>query len=554
MKKLLSILCWALIATFISCDDEKLLPKEHNKGPVITLISPAPADSYHGEVLIQATATGKHKITGMEIWFDNQLMATSTTGAISYAINTADYANGTYSSKIVATDKKGNVANLTSSMTLINQLSTIKLNLVINNPEPNVQYFYYLLNEEGAIVGDLTQVDAGTTEVVFNLPPDHTADKKYAVAYVEHHPGSEGYLTGTSIRVITGYTEGTYNEAIGFATFTPPDFIGSHQVNFVDLPSPLYTTYINDEGAGGWDIPIEGLLVAPLSHNASTLYIAAEPNPGETPIYKVLTDINVNESTVLHPADFAPMNGLTIPPADGSFFTFSYVWGYKVAGDYSMDNQRLVWMQNPYQGGPITFGLEMYYPGDLYPEYLSGMIESFSDHADEYVSFGSVPTEWKRLDARITGVTIADNVFNVTSTGSYDFLQLSVSKTNWDVASWGWRIFLPDGNVSYSVPQVPQELTDMFAFPQQSEWVTEDVQSTYIVDYSGLEGYDSYFDETYRHGSATNSNEWAYHSREFVSRTAGPGNSSARMRTPNWASENYVSVDKYLPAHIVRRK
>ena len=548
MKKIPSILFVAMFLMVIACDDEKLSLKEKSKGaPVIALLSPEPADSYSGDVLISATATGKHKIALMQIYFDNALIASESDDAISTTVNTTEFADGEHTVKIVAKDKKGVTSTLERNVTISN--SFITLNFVLNNPSPGFRYFFYLLNDEGEQVSDLIEVSASMTEVTFSTPAGHTAAKKYSLAYVEHQPAPDEFnVPVTSLEVTGGYSAGTYNETIGWPPFVDTS-IGSHTLTFSGLPSPVFAT-LHTEVTGGFDVQAYGSVNIGLEKNNANGYIAYQPDPNGIPVYKMLSGLNVGESTTLTPADFTPMNGTFIPAAEGSFYTFSYVWGHKIAGD--IQNQRVIWINNPFGGGDVTFGQEMFYPGNNFQEYLSGMIEGFSDHADEYVSFGpTTPTEFKRLGARITSVTQTENSVSVTGTGSYEFLQLSGGAQTPGGASVNYRLILPDGDGTYSLPEVPQELADMFEFPPSSEW---NMSSTYIGDYSGLEGYNDYFDAAYKNAPAIyNANSWRSHSLEFVSRTAGLSSAVARMKGSQNLLKNYFSKEKFQPGPYLLR-
>jgi hypothetical protein len=554
MKILLCFLCIALSVLFISCDDQQLQLQEKNKGPVITVISPAPSDFYSAEMLIEATAEGHYEIKSMAIYIDNVMISSSLDGSISTVTNTTQYADGIHSLKITATDKKGTEAAYQADVTFQNARSSITLKIITNFPEVPYTYYYYLLDAQGKVISDLIEVTPSTTEIEFLLPAGHTADKKYAVAQASHRPYEQGYLEGTIVSVVTGYTEGVYNEVIGFPPFTP-NVAGYHTVNFTNLPNPLYCTFGTDAG-GNFDVPAYGSLTIPLSGNNEHAYIAAEPNPGQTPIYKYLSSLNVGEATTLDAADFSAMDGLTIPPAEGSFFTFSYVWGWETAGDYSVQNQDFVWIHNPYQGGPITFGLEMYYPGNHYPEYLSGMIESFSDHADEYIAFGNVPTQFKRLTARLTGVSVADAQLQISSTGEFDYSQILFGKTYWEEkVGFVLHLRVPDGSGSYPVPESHPDLVALFNYPAMTEWTTETISSGYIGDYSGLVGYADYFDAEIRNPLAKiNFNDWGKHSREFLSRTGLPSNAVARMGSSRKTAKDYVTTGRFVPQRFQIRK
>jgi hypothetical protein len=243
-----------------------------------------------------------------------------------------------------------------------------------------------------------------------------------------------------------------------------------------------------------------------------------------------------------------PLDGVTIPASPGSLSTFSFVNGVKTPGNY--DDMRSIWLNYPWGGGPMDFNFQQYYPGNAFPEYFAGLFESFPDHTDEYFSIApTAPSVFKRLNAQITSVIRTDTAFTFQSQGNYDFLQASggLSTTSGAYTDYGFSVLLRNGAVTYQLPEVPQELTDMFGFPplQQWDWSTQYI-STYIIDYSGVEGYDDYFNESVANPDPVFSfNAWASHSKEYTSRSELFSPWSSRVRTDSkQLKKNYFARDK----------
>jgi hypothetical protein len=542
MKNLLPLVCITLLCMFVSCDDEKIQLGEKNKGPVITLVQPAPADSYSGEIVIEATATGRQRIVSMEIAIDNVVIASSDNDSILYILNSAEYEDGLHALTITAKDKKGTSARLEAAVQFSN--SFITLNMVVNVQEPGTQYYYFLNDADGNVVSDLKQVTPTTTEVKFSTPAGHTPDKKYGLAYVEHWPSYYGYNAVTTIQVVTGYSAGTYNEMIGTPFPPPPAAIGTHTVNFVDFNDPIVQAAFHTEVGSGFIYNISGLDL-PLERNGADAFVAVKRETDAAPLYKILTGINAGETTSYDPSQFSPMSGVTLPSAPGARSTFAYVNAFKTAGDYT--NPRIVWINYPFGGGPMDYNYQLYHPGNEFPEYLTGLFEGFDDHTDEFLSFGqTTPTEFKRVNGQVSNVSKTSTGYAFQTEGSYDFLQFGISLiTTWSAYSdYSFSVILPNGDLSYDLPQVPQEVTDMFGFPPLSTWEAQ-YAATYVGDYSALNGYDDYFDATYTNaGTVYDYNNWGHYSREFTSRSSLFFPSSARIGTSRTMPKNYFARSK----------
>jgi hypothetical protein len=78
--------------------------------PVATINSPANGATVTGTVPITASATDNVKVTSMKLYIGTKLVASSTTGSVSYNWSTLKLRTGTYYTiKAKAYDAKGNV-------------------------------------------------------------------------------------------------------------------------------------------------------------------------------------------------------------------------------------------------------------------------------------------------------------------------------------------------------------------------------------------------------------------------------------------------------------
>ena len=79
--------------------------------PVITAISPAAGSTVGSSVTVKGSATDNVGVTKMEIYLDNVLESSSTTGSVSWTWNTRSAAKGAHVLTVKAYDAAGNVAS-----------------------------------------------------------------------------------------------------------------------------------------------------------------------------------------------------------------------------------------------------------------------------------------------------------------------------------------------------------------------------------------------------------------------------------------------------------
>jgi hypothetical protein len=528
MKKILSLFCFAAVLVS-SCNDEPKNQEPKDKvAPEITLTAPTQADFYQDGLLIQASATDDVAVTSLEAFIDETRVDSQTTGQISIVINTEQFEDGVHTLKIVGKDAAGNEAKVEKTINVLNYV--IKLKLVVNKPQPNTKYFYYLLDESGAVVDDIVyQAVANSTEIKFSTPANHATSKKYAVGFFEHQGVDGIWPPQNRFYIVPGYTQGVYNESIGFRDIEKSNG-GSHTINLQDFPGPVVAAF-HTENWGSFPTFTNSLLLG-LDKNGGNAYVAVMPDYNAAPRYKLLTGLTTSGTTNLTPNDFTAMDGVAIPGSDNSLYTFSFVYGMKTADSHI--DPRIIWAYNISGILPDKKEFQMYYPGNYYPQYYSGLEEVLPDHYDQYFSFSPTPPmEFKRLDAHVTSVSQVDDVFNIKTDGTYDLLELHGGHNSTDGVSvnYLWTIALPANNdLTYRLPAVPQQLMQMFGIPPSTEWITP-VDVT-LNDFSGVSGYDDYFRETYANAPSEDPNyiSWKIHSNEWILRSETFGQAGGRFR------------------------
>ncbi|HYG02692.1 MAG TPA: Ig-like domain-containing protein [Chryseosolibacter sp.] len=514
MKKILSFLGATTFFVFSSCDENDNTPPDTTK-PEIIITSPSEADFYQDDIIITASATDNAGVTTMDIYFDGTLVHSNSADEITATVSTTDYEDGPHILKVVAKDAAGNETSIARSVTLLN--TVITLNILSFLPAENTDYYYYLLDEENKQASDVIKVTANTAEIKFSTPANHTINTKYTLAAFERREGHEFFSDVSQINMAAGYRQGSYNKLVGQLPSSTISSTASHTVHLQDFSNPLLVNA--HSGPFGLFLPHSGSSFSiPLEEDGADAYLAVLPSYEEGPVYKLLSNLTSGSETDLNPEDFTPMDGVDIAASDGVLSTVSVVEGFKTEGDYSQG--RLVWLNYTGATSPLQYVMQMYYPGNHFPEYRSFMNETFMDTGEDYQVFGATPpSEFKRISAEVIGISQTTTTLSAEIQGTYDYVILNggIYSSDPSIDSYTWSVTLSaeDAAAGWLLPEVPQELIDLYDFPPSSEW--QSAVTVSIGDYSGLEGYEEYFESNFNDITlGWNYFSWAKHSREFL--------------------------------------
>src|SRR3989339_824367 len=94
--------------------------------PTINIVTPNNNSVISGIVTISGTANDDNGISSVGFYIDNVIKSTDTTAPYAYSLDTTEYANGTHTIKLIATD--------TNSQTATTQITITIDNIVIDNP------------------------------------------------------------------------------------------------------------------------------------------------------------------------------------------------------------------------------------------------------------------------------------------------------------------------------------------------------------------------------------------------------------------------------------
>src|SRR5215469_3587567 len=92
--------------------------------PSVSITSPASGAAVSGIIQVQGTATDNVGVTAIQFYADGTVLSSATSSPFAFSWNTANYANGSHTLQVTASDAAGNVGTASLALTVNN--STIK--------------------------------------------------------------------------------------------------------------------------------------------------------------------------------------------------------------------------------------------------------------------------------------------------------------------------------------------------------------------------------------------------------------------------------------------
>jgi hypothetical protein len=92
--------------------------------PAVSITNPASGATVSGIIQVQGTATDNVGVTAIQFFADGTVLSSATSSPFGFSWNTANYANGSHTLQVTASDAAGNVG--TASLTLTVNNTTIK--------------------------------------------------------------------------------------------------------------------------------------------------------------------------------------------------------------------------------------------------------------------------------------------------------------------------------------------------------------------------------------------------------------------------------------------
>jgi hypothetical protein len=361
---------------------------------------------------------------------------------------------------------------------------TLTFSIPENYLKPNEDVWVFITNSKGELLG--VQQGDDNTQLTFELGefPNNGTLILHQLNFE-----SEAPYSSTQIVSYTGIEPGNYT--LKSSLRSSPDAAGSHKITIQNMlssynqmwaPSPGLISAISFTPGGG----TKTMDVAMLENPTNQFYKLSNATDRAV-VHKYIQRDNVafnDEITV----DFSEMSSMDIQTLmfSKSFQTISL--SVQMFTDETKDQILSI---DSYVSANKN-NLTIYYPGDE-SEYFTGITLSDDNRYFSYGKIGAYVSSIKTLTADITALTFSDNEIEISTTGTFDYLQI-ISSEAWPAETndhdLTWSIIASKKATSrFIIPQLPAEIISMH--PVLANAVIK-FDAANVEDLVGIGGYGDY--------------------------------------------------------------
>lgn len=523
-QKLLAILLVCALS-FTSCNKEDEKPAL----PEVSFQNIQEDMKVRGSINLDLSASDVSRISKVEIYINNILVATLTEAPFTINWMTKDYPDGKYAIKAIAYDKDGNFKENIINVNVLNRLLKVIVpaeTLYSNSEYMTVKGWIFLSDGNGKTLGIKKYINGEIFE--FPTPDDYTEDNvivNFVNVYVNEFPGFNSITGIIQTREINVAEEVTLHPT---STKFSTNVVGNAKATLYNIPDYDYYNYnykssrLSLDGSNGnvdIDIPFHNSVRFNAKLYKSPLHglisIEEKDINNHTTKYKILENFKSNDVIDIDYKDLLLMTGsfnLAIP--ETSTQNYKYLSANRILGDNST---KLVLGSSTDKKKPIHF------PEDVFAEFESYVNYTNNEKLYAFYKIGDILTSLNPLnvDSEIKNANVED--YNFTNTGDYDvssllFKSSSVSENDPNIKLYfDWNITSSKkANVTGKLPVLPSEIMNEHSFMIREKLTANRLSFT---DYLGIT-YDEYYNAVNK-GQLKLINEGYNHVSEIISLSNG---------------------------------
>lgn len=166
-----SALCLLALTCALSCSKSKGIDQVNPPDPTpieLTVSGLKSNDTLRNTLTAEIKVEHSLGIKNIEVFVDEELIASATADSLSLSWNTLDLPDGTYTVKVVVSDDAGNKKEQTVSVVVSNALVKIDRNLLLGWGDVAA---YFITDSIGQVIGRANFVNDGTHDDVVSLYP-----------------------------------------------------------------------------------------------------------------------------------------------------------------------------------------------------------------------------------------------------------------------------------------------------------------------------------------------------------------------------------------------
>lgn len=466
----------SLVVLSQACSDDDDQEPKDTTVPQVAFSDLTDGQTVWSTVTATVTASDDKGLEKVEVFVDGTLLATLTAEPFTTSWNTSSASDGQHTIKAVVTDKNGNTADKSITVTVQNTLVTI--NISADQLAAGERGFVFLSGLDGKVLA-ATEYQNGQA---LALKADGYKEKEFFLTEVFIQANNS-----VSARTYTNIARGNswVLADLSMGDIAPPPDAGYATFNFTNAQQGDYGILTNGSSSFiSAGLPTETTMV--LSKNPSKLYVV-KMGDDQTPVaYNLFPNITAGSTSTINLATVnKTFTTASTPLPDGITFISIDIIGYPTAGDYSEPYvvARSFWDAGP---DPVPAGqtLDYFYPGNAFPSYWLTLSYEGEKIAVYRNIWGST-TATAELIAYDASFSFANNALTYSLSGEMDVTSIFFSNE-----STYWTYFLAPGNKQV-IPsfEIPAILSAKWSFPNISQ-----PSQFELLDYETIDGYTDFLD------------------------------------------------------------
>ena len=240
---------------------------------------------------------------------------------------------------------------------------------------------------------------------------------------------------------------------------TKPDTVGMATISLVNLPTLVAPILYSNSGYSNTTFnPLDR--IALLYKSPDDLYIKIQTSGGQ--LYKIVTDIERNGNYSIDMSDAAPAESHEISFPISAENYEAELYGYK---DANYDSPIPILADNLISEGHPVNSVKLYYPPSVFPGFHTKHMlqETYSSDATFYYhTEGSIPDEFKKINADILSMQPQTGSLTIQTSGTYQMVGAHWEFVDHALVFYEWQLFASDTTRTLVIPEIAPALKRMF--------------------------------------------------------------------------------------------
>ncbi len=341
----------------------------------------------------------------------------------------------------------------------------------------------FLTRTDGTLI-EAREIPGDGVDVVFERPSGLN-DKSFVVHQMYHTENSRSFIIISNTAITGGKL--SFNAINPGSALTE---VGKHNYSFTNVPfgySPWITgPKVINYSRGGSNGTFSGTTTLGANNIDLLYWFQVDTNPLVVPKYTLVKNAAAGQTLSMSFADLTPANEQTITFDAKQDFVDVYMGPMSTEEPVMHLYSGLFWSN--------ATEIKLYYPGEAFDAYLTAIETRIGNDRQKYTKTGSIPTNFKSMPASINSFSQASTTFTVTTSGVYDYLNVS-GYNRWTVNnleySISWSAYMDNSEINtFNIPALPEAI--VARYPVLSSAPITPFSFIEITDHNNLNNYSDY--------------------------------------------------------------